>query len=213
MSGKSRKKYSVFTKSLIDNYLKKGLPIPKYIDSFPCLCLAVGSGNLDWTKKLMDAGLSLEEVHPDTGKNAFWTAVCFLDTKMVEFLLEKGANPNHKDFQGNTVFEFLLSKFSKDETKAQQEILKLLIKYGFDTKFKRQNNVTYLQMALVSGREDIAKILIKNGVPLYSTVSISEHLKMPSVSALIREEVSKRTALECALEIPQYRLIEILIQH
>ena len=208
-----RNYYWNFIKDLMIDY-DNGYDMPLFVDKIPTLAITACSGNIDWVKFLLNLGFKVDEVQVETNRNAFFSAVRVSDVKMIRFLLENGANPNHKDIKGDCVFGYLIGIHPKFEEKLQCEILELILDYGFDIKQNFRGS-PLLQTAIYYGKLDIAKILIKRGSNLWGVATLAYKYGFDSLVEIIQkkqiEELSKKTALQIAISIPLETQIQLLV--
>lgn len=66
---------------------------------------AVKSGNTEAVKNILASGVDVNAKDPQLGNTALIYAALNGDIKMVELLLEKGANPNVQNQKGKTAFD------------------------------------------------------------------------------------------------------------
>ncbi|KAI9317230.1 ankyrin repeat-containing domain protein [Dichotomocladium elegans] len=71
---------------------------PETLDN---LWIAAGDGQLDRVKELVESGVSVN-IHDQHGYTPMHAAVSYNQTAIVEYLLEKGANVNIEDFEKDT---------------------------------------------------------------------------------------------------------------
>ncbi len=112
----------------------------------------------------------LDQIHPDQeldcGKRTILMRICWGfnkgDDKYVKLLLEKGANPNYNAVGTNCdILGDVILRLSTDFP-TQNEILRLLIKYGADVNAKPD----YLHFAVnnIHYNPEVVKILLQNGI-------------------------------------------------
>lgn len=114
------------------------------------LLLAVSQDRLEEVRKLIDLGAH------SNARNRWGTALmmaCELGyPPMVQFLLEKGADPNGKDRWQSTPLETAAKR-------GYPEIVKLLLEYGADPKAEDLNGDTALDIAKRQGFKKIVTLL------------------------------------------------------
>ena len=122
----------------------------------------------------------------------------------VKLLLSKGANPNLRGAQGNTLLHYASrgpfniplpgDEDEPDDVAPPKEVLELLIAHGADVNAKNTDGATPLHAAAWGGRHDAVKVLLAAGAkvgvgdyhgdtPLYLAVVQSTHAK--TVEALL----------------------------
>jgi ankyrin repeat protein len=82
---------------------------PEISGAFTALHFAAQKGNLESARILLDAGVDINESHPEYG-NALLIAVASAHEQMALFLLQNGADPNVKDGWGATPLHYALHK-------------------------------------------------------------------------------------------------------
>jgi len=116
--------------------LRKGLPCPSDENQpRPLIHIAVESKDSQLIDLALQSGASLD-VKNNNGVSVLQRAVKDKDKDidMIKYLLEKGANPNNKDSQGNNALHLAL------QMKLPEEILLLLIQKGAYYKERNQEN-------------------------------------------------------------------------
>lgn len=110
------------------------------------LSLAARGGKLDMIKFLMHNGANINKVHHRS--NALAQAVMVNRVKTVKYLLEHKANPNIKLGSSSVLYEAITMYMKKEDYKKNEEIVKLLMKYGADKFYEPLNGgKTILEMA------------------------------------------------------------------
>ena len=86
-----------------------------------------------------------------------------LNTTLVELLLEKGADANLRDANGQTAL-LHLAKTYRNDAEAEKKILALLIKNNANINVKDNNDFDALTNALNMERANMVEILVKSGI-------------------------------------------------
>lgn len=121
---------------------------------------AVGIGDLDALKKLIDEGADVN-IQGENGLTALILAVQHSDLGMIEILLEAGANPNAKA-EGSWA-PLILAASSHCA-----KITETLIRAGASVNVKTSSAHTPLFNAADSNNFEAVKILVENGADIYS---------------------------------------------
>ena len=115
---------------------------------------ASGSGRLETARFLVETGASPDYARTDVGWTPLISAAYGNSVPLVQFLLEKGANANAANKNGETALHMTESP----------EIVKLLLEKGADINARDQNSDTPLLHAMGYERHlDFAKLLVTKG--------------------------------------------------
>lgn len=123
---------------------------PPYI--FSLLSLAVEKQLYKTVKLMIDAGLNVNTVE-DTGKTPLITAINNNDNKMVEYLLDVGANPNAGNYHHSPLVLMIFSN--------NYYLVKLLLEKGADQNKLESMGRLPLDFAVLQRNMDIIKLLIE----------------------------------------------------
>ena len=117
--------------------------------------IACANGNIDVVKMLLNRGA---DIHIEDKSK--WTALTWSIEKkypkIANILLERGADPNHKDDQKTPLIHFAV--FNND-----YESVKLLIEYNVKLKARDQYGLTPYVYALKEKNKKIVEIIKDNG--------------------------------------------------
>lgn len=111
---------------------------------------------------LIENGADLYNLNAN-GQTALDLAAYSGSEKILEYLLEKGMNPNHKDESGRNALHRALNKGNRED------IVLRLISSGANLNVRDNNGVTPLEIAVKNGYTDIVRLLILNGARLESS--------------------------------------------
>ncbi|MCX6165844.1 MAG: ankyrin repeat domain-containing protein, partial [Ignavibacteriae bacterium] len=138
------------------------------------LSIAAGELKFDLLKYYIEEckiNIDDREYNPDTKKEDGWTALHYAVYRgfvnLVVYLLEKGANINVKDYEGNTP---LITSVNASES----EILKILYLYGADSKIKNNDGKTASDLAKEKNKTSIISFLKNPSVNIFYI--INQHL-------------------------------------
>ena len=117
---------------------------------------AVKEGNQKEVRSLLAKGADVNFI--DKGTPLHWAVIRF-KTGIVKLLLDKGADPNIKDYQGNPLLHISLS-----QQKVDLNIIRHLLDKGADPNIKDLRGYTPLYLALMSPHVDlkIIRLLLDN---------------------------------------------------
>ncbi len=137
-------------------------------DNATNLLLAIEKGHVDIVKKLLDLGAQATiKLTADAnnyhgpfgvkaGDAAMHAAVLSPYPKMVEILLEKGADPDIRGHNNNTPLHYLAEHGKK-------ELLLLILQKNPSLDLLNDDRSSALSLAIKNGHTDIVKILLSNG--------------------------------------------------
>ena len=114
-------------------------------------------GNIKEVKKFLRYGFDINTVFDLHKETPLMLAVNERDYYLVEFLLEKGANLNARDWDGQTALH------KSSWLNGDLDILELLIEYGANVDAIDKHRRTPLMIAAGVNRTDIVKFLIGHG--------------------------------------------------
>jgi ankyrin repeat protein len=119
----------------------------------------INKGDLDQVKILIENGLDINTRNTCEGKYTLLMTACNKNKiKIVEYLIEKGANVKLKDKDGNTAF-FRACKYSN------ANIVKFFItKEMFDINAKDEYGYTPLNCSIIEKNNKVAKYLVSEGI-------------------------------------------------
>jgi membrane protease YdiL (CAAX protease family) len=120
---------------------------------------AASRGDVPRAQYLIEMGADVNAVYNSKGVTALEEAAYRSYPEMVRFLLEKGANPNVKDMDGQTPLILAAEK-------NQLESIKLLLARGADLNWKNERGFTALRAAVQYNRLESARLLIESGADL-----------------------------------------------
>jgi ankyrin repeat protein len=137
-------------------------------------------------KKLVDQGAQINAIDPKTGESALTVAAWFSTPEVVEYLLKKGANPNHQD---NTEFQKFSANFGRTAmhaaaTRESTEFIHLLLLYGAQLNVPDKLGRLPIEYATQKACIDNAVKLAMNGsvVPLSAVEDLKYCLRWASDS-------------------------------
>jgi ankyrin repeat protein len=160
-----------------------------------CILLAAGEGNYDILKLLIDRGVDVDAVRNEKNNTALHLAANFGHSKVVELLVESGADTNLKNYYGYTPLILAISEDIK-------EMVKILLDSNADintplkTSRESDNEVTPLLLAVMHERTDIVKMLLCR-----SDININF------------ANSRNRTALDYAMVLENKAIARVLIMH
>lgn len=129
------------------------------------LMIAVEKGYMRTLKKLISKGVALNA--PDyIGRNALLTAIQSERTEIINFLLEKGANPNilYADTDSdNSYFSYCTSPLMSATERKNVSLVKLLLANRADPNLTCKNGKNALRNAIKNGNGEIFDLLITSG--------------------------------------------------
>jgi len=112
-------------------------------------------GNFESLVKSLDAGIQID--HPDpAGETALFHIIGSGSQKGFDLLVERGANTQIRDIQGNTALH-------KAATFSRERFAEKLIDMGVEVNSTNKVGATPLHYSVRNGDEDITKLLLKNG--------------------------------------------------
>ncbi|MBQ9630306.1 MAG: ankyrin repeat domain-containing protein, partial [Treponema sp.] len=120
------------------------------------------------------------------GLPLLFIAISFKALKTIRLLLDKGANPNKTDRNGNSALIFACIKNYTD-------IAKILIEKGADTNFKTSQNLTPLVISLLNNNKELIDILTQANTSADSLKPADESLPLNEKLNLY---ISKYTAID-----------------
>ncbi len=124
-------------------------------DENTTLALASEAGCLDVVKFLFEHGIKSVNFKRKDGVSALELAVKGNYFKIVNILLEYGADVNVKDINGESIFHWV-------NYKSNLQIAKALLDYGANINAKDNNNMTPLHWAAKCKNEEFVKFLLYN---------------------------------------------------
>ena len=127
------------------------------------LPLAVSKDYVRTIKKLISKGALINALD-NTGRTALHSAVEYDKNEIIEFLLEKGANPNILSGNSDGYYNYdcassLMSAVGRDKI----NIVKLLLANRADPNLTCKNGQNALRLAMAKGNNEILDLLIKAG--------------------------------------------------
>lgn len=190
-------------------------------DGLNALQIAVYSGHLEVTKLLLDTDIDLN-YQSDNNGTALHEAILRENCDILKLLLERGANPNLLNKNGNTVLTFALWNIKN------VEVIKVLINSSdIDVNIPDAWGMTPLFLSAGKGDFQVVDLLLKHGAsndtatsagftPLYFSAQ-NGHLKV--VERLLQEkniDINRQTeigytAMHIAAQLGQLEVIELLI--
>ncbi|KAB7502063.1 Rabankyrin-5 [Armadillidium nasatum] len=124
------------------------------------LGVAILNGHLSIAKEILQKGADINMVGDD-GRTLLHKVLSQSlpnTTKLAQFLIVNGADPNKKDFDGYSPLHLCIENHLS-------VVAETLCKKGADLKSNRSSSQDpYLWLSLASGQEDIAEILVRHGV-------------------------------------------------
>ncbi|MDE6772820.1 MAG: ankyrin repeat domain-containing protein, partial [Muribaculaceae bacterium] len=135
-------------------------------------------------KLLIDSGADINYHNTYEGKSPLIEACCYMESglKFVKVLVEKGANVNDTTTRASVVQVSALMVASGFGTSSMVEYL---IKEGADINYRNNYGTTPLGEAMLSGRYDIALILLNNGAdftsPVYNALDDKGNSTVPTM--------------------------------
>lgn len=133
-------------------------------------------------------------------------AATYGNSSMVKLLLDNGADPNLRNWQGDTALHHA----------AGREVAKLLITRGGKVDIENQNKQTPLQSAAASGRLSVVAVLRENGAKLDFESAVRIGL-LEEVTAMLGKEpwLAKRPSktIFAAVDSGDPKIVELLLKH
>ena len=169
--------------------VQQGIPVNNDTDHDQPLSLAIQSGRVGIVKFLIKSGaqVNAEDLQ---GRTPVMHALAKGNTEAAMMLVSHGADLYHTDSQGKTVLSYALESNSLSvikyalelakiqlppdvllwavRAKADLDVLKYLVGKGADMLFESEEapKGTLLREAVLSGKEEIVKYLLKQGAPM-----------------------------------------------
>lgn len=119
----------------------------------------------------------------DSSLPPLWQGLQKLDMGAVQSALRSGADPNETNTQGDTPLLYIAREGHYKYP--PQEIPALLIQSGADLEAKDATGCTALQVALLSGWQNIAELLIKNGAKTGGVPDIKASITCPDCKRIV----------------------------
>ncbi len=115
---------------------------------------------------LIDAGANLESTNID-GMTAFHTALLTGNLELINLLIERGANVKAVDNNGKNALHFLAESRMEHASIAER-----LLNMGIlVNQIERKCNMSPLDVALLSAKESVVKVLVKGGAKVVGSTS------------------------------------------
>lgn len=121
----------------------------------------VDSNCLDSLTKLIESGLKIDDLYY-CGQHIIWHALTDEKAKILELLLQNGADPN--DIRKRTMNSPLLAAYKKE----QYKVVELLFNYGANINYSTKYNKSMLTESIRYRDIEMFKYLIARGVDLNS---------------------------------------------
>jgi len=122
--------------------------------SHSLLHIAIAKGDLAKIDENLEKGVDIDLIAGDGLTTLQWALVC--EPKILEYLLEKGANPDQVSLEGATALMNAVQG-------SNLEHIELLIKYKADVNKQDSRGFTALHRAAEMGKLEMLKVLLKNG--------------------------------------------------
>jgi len=142
-------------------------------------------------KLLLEYGLDIDTQEKQTKssikyKTALMVAVEHKDIPLINFLLENGADPEHKSSANISALEIA-------RTSGDIEIVKLFIEYVTD-----KNDLLFKVLSQKSdkNRAEMVNMLLKDGVDPNIKNSLNQYQATPLIAAVVNVDIEKDTRLE-----------------
>jgi ankyrin repeat protein len=127
------------------------------------LITAAQNGNLSECKRLLDSGDDLSTAEEVSRYTALHRAAEEGHVDVVQFLLEKGADPNRKRCNEAAALHDLVPTYKEQQAETSTVIARLLVAHGADVNAKDRFGHTALRSAMLDGRKELAKFLLASG--------------------------------------------------
>ncbi|AEV30260.1 ankyrin repeat-containing protein [Sphaerochaeta pleomorpha str. Grapes] len=169
--------------------VQQGIPVNNDTDYDQPLSLAIQAGRVGIVKFLLKSGAQVN-AEDLLGRTPIMHALAKGNTEVAMMLVSHGSDLYHTDAQGKTVLSYALEsnslsviKYSLELAKIQLpsnvlllavraksdlDVLKYLVSKGADILFESKEDLpgTLLREAVLSGKEEIVKYLLKQGAPM-----------------------------------------------
>jgi ankyrin repeat protein len=119
----------------------------------------------------------------------------FQKLKIIELLIKSGTNVNSQDNKGFTSLTEILYEHNKNNHN-NNEIAKLLIKYGADVNLQSIYGTTPLKIAVENDNIEMVKILINNGANIFVKTLLDENLLKFTKNEIIKNLLKKYGLIE-----------------
>jgi len=182
---------------------------------------ADSSLKLDLVKLLLDNGINVKD---RSGERALYYVITMNHVDLTRCLLDKGANPNFLNEEGN--YPLLLAV---QGTKAN-EMVPLLLKKGAKTDFTGNHDIGAYWAAVIAGNDEIAEIIKESGeikkislkeekvvnyfskhLTIFPDSSGSARTLFHSVKSFVKEGIEQESILEFLAEIACSQITGILL--
>lgn len=121
----------------------------------------------------------------DPSLSLLWQSILKLDLNGVTNTISKGGDVNERNAAGDTPLLYIARQGHYKFPPAQIPLA--LVKAGADLEAKDSSNLTALQVSLLSGWQNIAELLIKNGADTAGVASIKGRVTCPDCKRVIQQ--------------------------
>ena len=141
---------------MVEQWLKYGADRETFSNNgFTALILAVNSKDIKMVNLLLQKGANVNACNPKNGCSPLMYAARMGEKKILQSLLEFGADPNCRNRHGATA---IMEAVNTDDA----EIIELLIKYGAEINMRRRDGMTAIMLASRNNKIEIVKCYLKN---------------------------------------------------
>mmetsp|Transcript_26335 Transcript_26335/g.71258 ORF Transcript_26335/g.71258 Transcript_26335/m.71258 type:complete len:203 (+) Transcript_26335:50-658(+) len=121
----------------------------------------------------------------EPGTSPMWASILKLDSDGMRLCMKNGANANERGPTGETPLLYIAKEGHYKYP--PQEIPQMLIDMGADLEQKNSQNLTALEVSLLSGWQNIAELLLKAGANTSGVPSIAPRVTCPDCKRLIAQ--------------------------
>lgn len=199
---------------ILQHLLDLGLPIDDCISMFDKdhevvsntpLQHAIKKGRDDYVFLLLDRGVNVSK-RTQIGEAPLLLAIFQNNSKLVEVLLKKGADPNeppHEDFSGPALFSTLFRIWTP--VPENKKILRLLLKYGADVSTPGFDYSLNLKIPLKDASEDYIEFMVRE----LAKLKFGDELVYPKNLKHIQEYGNlERLFQNCLMELQRMKSTE-----